>query len=223
VRCDLIKAAGTLGAARAPAATWADAPADDAPVNARFFDAAARDDARRGAESLALLRLPAGSTLYRIGNSGARHRNDNFGAPWWLRPQELQQILRKGQRDTAWAARVMLAIAEAFGSRCDWQVSVQTRCELQGWLGVGKALSVQGRAVMPDDADAYWIPEPGLLQLYIPGLRRVLPGGSSALWTHAFGARQIVDWLPIGTQANLATGRPYSGSPLPAGRRDPAT
>ncbi len=223
MRRDLIKPAGTLGAARAPVATWQDATGHEEPVNARFFDPAALSDARRGAESLALYRLPAGTTLYRIGNSGARHGNHNFSAPWWLRPQDLQQILRKGQRDTAWAARVMLAIAQAFGSRCDLQVSVQTTCELQAWRGVGRALSVQGRAVAQDDVDAYWIPEPGLPQLYIPGLRRVLPGASSELWSRVFGARQITDWLPIGAQANLATGRPYSSTPLPPGRRNPAT
>jgi hypothetical protein len=213
----LIKPPGSLGAARLPG-EWRVANAEGA-VNAAFFDASARRDAERGATVLAVQRLPAGSTLYRIGNSAARHADDNFSSAWWLRLQELELILRKGQRDTAWAGRVMLAIAEAFGSRCDLQISVQTTCDLDAWLGAGKALSKHGQALPHDDPNAYWWPEPGLTQLYVPGLRQVLPGHSSALWRSAFSARQRDPWLPIGQQTNLSTGQPYSNTRLPAGRR----
>lgn len=216
----MIKPPGSLGAARLPG-EWRVASAEGA-VNEPFFDASARRDAERGASVLAVHRLPAGSTLYRIGNSAARHDDDNYSAAWWLRPLELQQILRKGQRDTAWAGRVMLAIAEAFGSRCDLQISVQTTCELDAWLGAGKALSKDGQAMAHDDPNAYWVPEAGLMQLYVPGLRQRLPGQSSALWRSAFSARQRNPWLAIGQQTNLATKQPYSNSPLQPGLRSSA-
>jgi hypothetical protein len=195
---------------------WRVADAESA-VNATFFDASARRDAERGISVLAVCRLPPGSMLYRIGNSAARHDDDNYSAAWWLRPAELQQILRKGQRDTAWAGRVMLAIAGVFGSKCDRQISVRTTCELYAWLGAGKALSESGRALSHDDPNAYWVPEPGLMQLYVPGLRQRLPGHSSTLWRSAFSAPHWVPWLPIGQQTNLVTQQAYSNTPLSPG------
>ena len=155
--------------------------------------------------------------------SGLHSSDANFASPWWMRKSEFERILAKGLQDTAWAARVLPAIATAWGTECDLQVSVETTVDLYAWIGDGKAIDYGGRAVRDSDSAAYWFPEKDLLQLYIPGLKESHQG-HSRLWEFAFTARSIEPWLPIGTQKNLATGKSFVASAdsqtiLPPGKR----
>ena len=196
-------------------------------VNAVAFTTNARAKAEDGVRLIAIRLLPAGTVLYRIGSTkkfGTTLPVDsNFESPWWMRKNEFDRILTKGLQDTAWAARVLPAIATAWGTECDLQVCVKTEVDLYAWIGEGKAIDYGGSAVSDADDAAYWFPEKDLLQLYIPGLKE-LPRGRTKLWQSVFGARSIDPWLPIGTQKNLATDKSYvpraqSSIVLPPGRR----
>lgn len=191
-------------------------------INAIYCNSAARWNMERGATPRAIERLPAGSSLYRIGSTKAHQKElpvqANYTSPWWFRRQELERILAKGQQDTSWAARVMAAIAKAWGSECDLQVSVTTACELYAWYGEPKAIDERGNSVDASDPGAYWIPDKDLMQFYIPGL----PG--TELWRHVFSEPCAIPWLWPGTQVNLVTGRPYTPardkeSTMPPGQR----
>jgi hypothetical protein len=200
---------------------------DASVANASDFTPSARADAEKGMRLLAIRLLPAGTTLYRIGSTTRNGKpvpdDRQFSSPWWMRRHELDRILAKGLQDTAWAARVQLAIAEAWGTCCDLQVTATTRVDLYAWIGEGKALRADGVAVPDDDAAVMWFPEKDLLQLYLPGLGSC-PDGQTPRWRTALGDRSLEPWLPIGHQRNLATGRPFvdraaSRQALPAGRR----
>ena len=200
---------------------------DTAVANASAFTPATRANAESGVHLRAIRLLPAGTTLYRIGSS-TRHGEPvpddrQFSSPWWMRRHELERILAKGLQDTAWAGRVLLAIAEAWGTRCDLQVTATTAVDLYAWIGEGKAIDAEGHAVKDDHPAAFWFPEKDLLQLFVPGLA-LCADGQPPLWQTAFSARSIEPWLPIGTQRNLATGRAHvaraaSRQALPPGRR----
>jgi hypothetical protein len=196
-------------------------------VNASAFTPSTRAKAGEGVRLIAIRLLPTGTVLYRIGSTkkfGAPLPVDsNFESPWWMRKNEFDRILAKGLQDTSWAARVLPAIATAWGTECDLQVAVTTEVDLYAWVGEGKAIDYAGMAVSDSNPGAYWFPEKDLLQLYIPGLKE-LPGGRANLWQSAFGARSVDPWLPIGSQRNVATGKPFvpraeSSTVLPPGKR----
>ncbi len=180
---------------------------------ADFTDAAARE-AQRGLVIGGRTLLKAGTELYRVGHSEGA---PNYGSAWWMQRAELDRILHKGQRDTGWAARVMLAIAKAWGSDCRRQLYVKTVCDLYAWHGPGRPITARGDPTTVHDPAAHWFPEDGLAQLYIPGLTRST--GGEPLWRRVFSQCDSVPFLFAGTQTNLATGQAFSGIPLPSGRR----
>ena len=211
---------------------------DAAVINASYFDDAAHAEVGRGATPMAIVLLQAGTPLYRIGSTkelprgspkiiddGEREKHlvdkpleANYTSPWWLRRQELDRILAKGQQDTSWAGRVMGAIARVWGSKCDLQISVTTSCALYAWVSEPKVINVLGNSVSDTAPDAYWIPEKDLMQLYIPGI------GHTQLWRHVFTEVSATPWLWAGTQVNLATGQPFSPAvnkekTMPPGKR----
>ncbi|HZW19951.1 hypothetical protein [Noviherbaspirillum sp.] len=232
-----------LSSAASPALQKAGSPPafsalDPAVINSAYFTADARYWFEKGATPRGILLMEAGTTIYRMGsssyaapdNSGNKSleqkANDremqwietNCSSPWWMRRAELDRILAKGQQDTAWAGRVMAAIAEVWGSLCDLQIRAATTCDLYVWIGEPKSIDVKGNAVRDDDHAAYWIPEKDLMQLYIPGLY------GTQLWRHVFQDISATPWLWPGVQANLATGKKYSPASdkktsLPAGKR----
>ena len=181
-------------------------------VNTFGFTPHAKADAQKGVKLVAIRLLPAGTVLYRIGSTmsgkNSLPTDQNFASSWWMRKHEFDRILAKGLQDTAWAARVLLAIAEVFGSKCDLQVCAETTVDLYAWIGEGKAIDRNGTAVSDLDTTAYWFPEKDLLQLYIPGLKEP-HRGHSMLWKRAFTGRTTEPWLHIGTQKNLITSKSF--------------
>lgn len=196
-------------------------------ANAAAFTLKTKARAEQGARLMAIQLLPAGTTLYRIGstlNKGKRvPPSAQFSSPWWMRRAEFDRILGKGQQDTSWSARVLLAIASAWGSECDLQVSATTTVDLYAWIGKGKAIDVHGTAVPDDDPAAHWVPEPDLLQLYVPGLGEPT-SDHHRLFHQVLGQRSLEPWLPIGAQTHLPSGKPFVPAKdgpkvLPPGRR----
>jgi hypothetical protein len=196
-------------------------------INSSAFTPRTREKAEQGARNLAIRFLPAGTTLYRIGSTRrfgeAIPAHANFESPWWMQENDFHRILNAGFQDTSWAARIFPAIASAWGTECDLQVSVKTRFDLCAWIGAGKAIDFEGQAVNDSDPAGYWFPDEGLRQLYIPGLREPCHG-HPGLWRYAFTNRSTEPWLPIGAQNNLVTGKSYipradGQTVLPTGRR----
>lgn len=185
------------------------------PANAAAAGEASRRAASRGLQVQALRTLPVGTRLYRVGDLA---RGPNYGSPWWMEKSALDRIMGKGQRDPAWAARVLLAIADAWGSDCGLQLSAQTEAPLLAWSGEGRTITRDGKATSAGDPQGYWFPEAGIVQFYIPGLADGEAG--CPLWQRVLGQRAAVPFLVAGNQASLNSGRPFQpAGALPPGLR----
>jgi hypothetical protein len=195
-----------------------------------------RSEATKGIRQPEPVLLPCGTRVCRIGHRSLTKQelrsvkpvkvyrtvrtqvpeHKNFESPWWILEPDFNRIARQHQADPAWAARVLLAIAESWGGDCALQISATLTKPLYAWRGSGHAVTLgTGRldlahAVPVDSPDAYWIPDPDIMQLYIPGLKSPSARGSINFAATVLNDRAVCPLLPAGIgQIGLQTGRPF--------------
>ena len=127
------------------------------------------------------VKIPAGSTLFRIGHSNYE-QEANLSSPWWLLENSFYEVLSAAERSSGeleGVFRMKCAVAHAFG-RSDTVFQVRTNDRLRAFGGRGRYVEDTAEGFNAPWVGAIskqqypgqvWMGASEIMQVFIPGLR----------------------------------------------------
>lgn len=139
---------------------------------------------------------------YRFAHSmvrGVRQTRDQIvGGAWWVDADTFNSIKQRAIRSQSHlsaTARRDLAVARRWKGKLDIVVRGLVVGPLIAYAGIG---TIQSFEEATDDDESAWIPHPGTMQLYVPGLREKDPASNQPIYRRAFAhlGQTRIGWGP---------------------------